>query len=211
MTSLARKTALLAGAMALSFAAAAFAAPAAAPAAPADPAPRIERHVIMMRGGPGGHGGPMMGHGMMGGPDRPAMDPAKRAQHLRDVLQLRSDQETALQAFLEATRPPEGPPMAMGGPDDDDDDAPDMPATTPERLDQHLKMMNDHMAACQKRIAAIKTFYGQLTPAQRKAFDALHLDRPMGGGMGGRMMMMRHGGPMMDAPPPVDADAHDHH
>lgn len=204
MTSLARKTALLAGAMTLSFAAAAFAAPPAAPAASADPAPRVERRMTMM------HGGPMMGHGMMGDADRPAMDPAKRAQHLRDVLQLRADQEAALQAFLDATRPPEGAPMAMGRPDDDDAD---MPATTPERLDRHLKMMTDHMAACQKRIAAIKTFYGQLTPAQRKAFDALHLDRPMGGGMGGRgrMMMMRHGGPMMDGPPPMDGDAHDHH
>ena len=68
--------------------------------------------------------------------------------------------------------------------------------TTPQRLDRMVKAMADHMARRQAEVeahvAAIKQFYAALTPAQQKAFDALH-DGMVGGGMGpghgGRMMM----------------------
>lgn len=76
--------------------------------------------------------------------------------------------------------------------------------TTPQRLDMMVKKMAEHTAkreaAMQAHVAAIKQFYAALTPAQQKAFDALH--GGMGGGMGhGRGGRMMHIG-MMDGPMP---------
>ncbi|MFZ0268538.1 Spy/CpxP family protein refolding chaperone [Caulobacter sp.] len=140
----------------------------------------------------GGPGGPMMRH------HRP--DPEARAQHLRDVLQLRSDQDGALKAYLAASGPKDwnrdggrrdaaaGPPKAL---------------TTPERLDRET----EHLARAKARIDATRSFYAALSPSQKKAFDALG---PMGGGHG-RMMhraQFRHfkGGPGHPpiAPPKAD-------
>ena len=126
------------------------------------------------------------------------LDPEAQAQHLRDVLQLRPDQEGALQAFLKAMEPPKDmPPM------------PDMdkPMTTPQHLDFMLAMMDRHRAEMLRHIAAVKAFYAQLSPSQQKAFDALHEE--MMGGMGGdRIRIMRRGphsdgdGDMGPPPPP---------
>jgi protein CpxP len=157
------------------------------------PPPKVERKVIIM----GGPGGDMMGPGMRGGPRGEKMDPAKHAQHLRDVLQLRPDQEGALQAFLKTMEPPK--------------DMPDMPRmdgpmTTPQRLDMMVSMMTEHVAMMQNHVAAVKAFYAQLSPSQQKAFDALHEE--MMGGMGGeKFRIMRRGphgpgGPDGDMPPP---------
>jgi protein CpxP len=123
---------------------------------------------------------------MMDGPGGPMMmmrhhrlDPEARAQHLRDVLQLRADQDGALKAYLEAVAPKdwskddgkkelvEGPPKAL---------------TTPERLDRET----EHLARAKARIDATRAFYAALSPSQKKAFDALG---PMAGGHG---PMMRH-------------------
>lgn len=174
----------------------------AAQAADAPPPPKVERKVVIM-GGPGGpEGGPGM-MGGMGGMRMREMDPAKHAQHLRDVLQLRPDQEAALQAFIAATAPPKDmPPM------------PDMdkPMTTPERMDFMLSMLDRHRAELAKHVAAVKAFYAQLSPSQQKAFDALHQEMMGGpGGMGGdRIRTIRRGpggpggpdGDDMGPPPP---------
>ena len=171
---------------------------------------KVERKVVVMRGGPGGHeghGGPMAGH----------RDPEARAQHLRDMLQLRPEQEPALKTFLEATKPDvhkfEMKHDKAAGPAE----KPKM-LTTPERLDHQAKMMAEHQAAFQKRAAATRAFYGQLSPSQQKVFDTLHAHHGGGrhtkiirrggpggppGGFGGGHgdhMMMRHGGPE-GAPP----------
>ncbi len=177
MTSVFSKSLLLAGAMALGAASIVSAAPPAAPDA------KVEKRVVIMRGGDG------PGDMMAGGPGMRRMhhpDPAKHAQHLRDVLQLTSAQEPALQAFLAATKPPEHPAHpAHPGPDGDK--AEHKPMTTPERLDMQAAMMAKHHAAFEKRAAATRAFYAQLTPAQKKAFDAL----PM---MHGPRMMHGPGG-----------------
>lgn len=180
---------LASAALILALAGAAQAAP---QAGDAPPAPKIERKVVIM-GGPEGPG--MMGMRM--GDEK--MDPAKHAQHLRDVLQLRPDQEGALQAFLKAVEPPKDMPPMPGM---------DKPMTTPERLDMMVSMMTQHVAMMQKHVAAVKAFYAQLTPAQQKAFDALHeqmMGEMMGGG-GMRMMIRRgphgDGGDMGPPPPP---------
>jgi len=113
-----------------------------------------------------------------------------RAKHIHDLLQLRPDQDAALQTLLAALAPSmdhmgdhhmghEGP--ARGGPGHDgagpdgrDDFA---KLTTPERLDKMAAMMAEHtakrQAEFQKRADAIKAFYAVLSPEQKRAFDAM--------------------------------------
>ena len=145
-------------------------------------------------GGPGGPGGPpmMMRH-------HRHLDPEARAQHLRDVLQLRADQDGALKAYLAATEPKA---WDRDGPKRDVSDAAPKPLTTPERLDRET----EHLNRAKARIDATRAFYAALSPSQKKAFDALG---PMVGGHG---PMIRHaefrrfkGGPdRMPAPPKAD-------
>jgi protein CpxP len=122
----------------------------------------------------------MRGHG----------DPAAHAQHLRDVLQLRADQDGALKAYLDADAPKAMHEMSK-------DDGPDQPLTTPQRLDREAAHMTKMAEAFQKRAAATKAFYAALSPSQQKAFDAIgpHGDGPH---MRGHRLETRHeGGPKM--------------
>ncbi len=135
------------------------------------------------------HGaGHAMGGPHEGGAHRP--DPAKMATQLRTALQLRPDQDGALQAFVASMQPPAGDPQAhMAVPHDG------MAArTTPDKLDHMIARARERLAAMEKHAAAVKTFYAALTPAQQKAFDlmaAAHMH-----GMDGRMGhgMMGHPG-----------------
>jgi len=145
---------------------------------------QVERPMGAERGGRGGEG--------RGARHNPEM----RAQHMRDILQLRADQEPALKAFLDATAP-DMRKHRMGPPPGDAGKA--APAerkmlTTPERLDMQASRMAERQQAFEKRAAATKAFYAALSPSQKKAFDALHGGK-MGRGMGGpHMKMMRKGG-----------------
>lgn len=190
MTSILSRAVLMAGVITLAGVTAASAQT--HPAPPADGAPRVERRVVVM-GGPGGMHHPG-GPGMMGGGHK--MDPAKHAEHLRDVLQLRPDQDGALKAFIAAMTPPEHPAPAADGAAPHH---PDMPRTTPERLAMAEKMMAEHQAMFKRHNDALRAFYGQLTPSQQKAFDALHMGMGRhhrgGPGMDRRMRMMHPGGP----------------
>jgi Spy/CpxP family protein refolding chaperone len=56
---------------------------------------------------------------------------------------------------------------------------------TPQRLDAMLEKSDQRHAQMVARVAAVKTFYAQLTPEQQAVFDA---EAPLGGGHG------RHGG-----------------
>ncbi|MBW8859449.1 MAG: Spy/CpxP family protein refolding chaperone [Caulobacter sp.] len=133
--------------------------------------------------GPGGPGGPpmMMRHHRL--------DPEAHAQHLRDVLQLRADQDGALKAYLDAVAPKD---WAKDRPKREAVDAPRRPPTTPERLDREAERLDRARA----RIDATRAFYAALSPSQRKAFDALG---PMAGDHGPMMRRVefRHlkGGP----------------
>jgi Spy/CpxP family protein refolding chaperone len=106
----------------------------------------------------------------------------RRAHRLHDLLQIRSDQETAFQAFLADIKPPMHDHKDWAR--DKDAAAVAAPLTTPERLDRMEAMMAkrtaERQAAFQHRAEAIKKFYAVLSPEQKRAFDALH-DR---GGMG---------------------------
>ena len=119
----------------------------------------------------------------------PAMtrhDPAEHAQKLRDKLQLRADQEPALQALIATMKDHEGP-EAMGKRHEEMKGL-----TTPQRLDRMAAMMAEHQQRFAEHATAVKRFYAQLTPSQQKAFDALH--DGMGKGMHGKRG--GHGGGM---------------
>lgn len=182
----------LAAALALTAAGASFAQTGAAPGAPAP-------------------GGPHAGH-MRGMHMDPAQMAERHAQHLRDALQLRPDQEPALRAFIAATAPKPGEWEKMRK---DHDAAQHL--TTPERLDRMQAKMAEHEARFRAHAEALKRFYAQLSPAQQKAFDAMPMHGPgmgmghgmhgMHGGPGGHDGMRHgpHGGPG-HAPPPPGAD-----
>ena len=101
---------------------------------------------------------------------------AGRAEHMKALLQLRPDQEPALRAFIDAARP-SGDRMGRRGEREDF-----RALSTPERLDRARARMVERMAAFDRRAAATKRFYAQLSPSQQKAFDAIG---PRGG-PGGR-------------------------
>jgi hypothetical protein len=133
-------------------------------------------------------------------------DPADMAKRLHDTLQLTPAQEPALQTFLSAVQPTGEMRDHMNG---DRDDWKNL--TTPQRLDKMQAMMADHQQMFARHADAVRRFYAALTPAQQKAFDAMHQDM-MGGGMhGGKGHGMwghkdgghRGMGPGMMAPSPV--------
>lgn len=112
----------------------------------------------------------------------PAQMRAHIADHLRAVLQLQPSQDAALNAFLDTLKPPAGDRDRMH----EDREAAEH-LTTPERLDEMMARMDQRRARFAQMATAIKTFYAQLTPAQQRAFDAIH--------MGGGMDHGRHGMP----------------
>ena len=116
---------------------------------------------------------------------RTGHDGADHAQHLRNLLQLRPNQEAALTAYLAAMKPKDAA-VHMERMDD-------APKTTPERLARMEQRLNERQAEQRGRIDAIRKFYGQLDAAQKKAFDELP---PMG--MGSEVRIIRTSGHGMD-------------
>jgi hypothetical protein len=102
----------------------------------------------------------------------------QRLQVLHDALGLRSDQESAWQAFAAASAPPaEGRRPEEGRPPEGA-----QALTTPERLDRMQRRMEERRVRFEQRAAAIKRFYAVLDARQQKTFDAL-----VGAREGGRM------------------------
>jgi Spy/CpxP family protein refolding chaperone len=152
--------------------------------------------------GPGGPGGGPGGPPMM----RHRFDPEAHAQHLRDVLQLRPDQDGALKTFIAATSPK--PRGDKGGPGEGQGpkpgEAPPKRLTTPERLDRETEFL----AHAKARIDATKAFYAALSPSQQKAFDALGPQVGFGHDGPGPMMRraaFRHGKDAHRGPAPAGA------
>jgi hypothetical protein len=108
----------------------------------------------------------------------PPATTASRAQRLRDTLRLRPDQDGALQIFLQAMTPPTAALDRMRRQEEATAALP-----TPQRLDAMLAGMDEMRDMTVARMAATKRFYGQLTPLQQRAFDALQSTQ--GGGSGG--------------------------
>lgn len=151
-------------------------APPAPPEAPLPPPP-LPPMDMMMAMGPD----MMFMHG-----DRRA-DPEKRAQRLRDILQLRPDQDAVLKTYVEATTPKvviEKREISKDGKGADKMERPERkPPTTLERLDRMTKAAD----AMKTRAEATRAFYLALTPAQQKTFDILG----MGEGEGDRHIFVR--------------------
>ena len=144
---------------------------------------------------------PMAANAQAHGGDRgrgpaPAMLAEMQAREADDtalLLNLRADQRPALMALLAAMTPPPPPwldPQQRGP-------APDGPKPVPpsdgfaQQLDRMTQDAARRSAEDAKRIAAARTFYESLDPAQRRAFEAL--------------MRLRHGrgpgfGPMAPGP-----------
>jgi hypothetical protein len=94
---------------------------------------------------------------------------AKRQQELHDKLKLQSNQEAAWQRFATALKP--GP-------------RPEFPSrdaiakmSAPDRMDLELKHLKQHEIMMGQRLDALKAFYAQLTPEQKKTFDAETMPR----------------------------------
>lgn len=121
--------------------------------------------------------------------------PEEHAQKLTQLLQLRSNQKAAALAFVTAMQSDRGGMRPMEGP---------RPATTPERLTRMEQMMAERQERMRAKIAATRTFYAQLDPAQQKAFDAMPMMMGKGGKHGGRKGHgMHHGGHDKPSAPPA--------
>lgn len=110
---------------------------------------------------------------------------------LHDKLKLSAAQEPAWAAFIAAAKPP----AATERPDA----AAITKMTAPERMEKWITLSQLRLAAQQNSLAALKTFYAELTPEQRKILDAnvpggMHsgMNR-MHGGMAGGMHSGMHG------------------
>lgn len=116
---------------------------------------------------------------------------AKHQAALHDKLKITAAQEPAWNAFIAAT----APKLPAARPDR----AALAQLSAPERAEKRLEMHKQMLARQETRLAALKTFYAQLTPEQQKTFDEaakrMHGrfggHRGHGGGHGGAMM--RHG------------------
>jgi hypothetical protein len=109
-----------------------------------------------------------------------------RSDHLADILQLRPDQEPALKTFLAATGKESGRGEHMVKFDRRADDR-----STLQRLDEMQARMAEQQAEASRKIAAIRTFYGQLDAKQKKAFDAMPMLMMVGPSFGPMMIPNR--------------------
>lgn len=127
-----------------------------------------------------------------GGPDRVFVHRERKdqAEHLRNILQLRPNQEAALTAYLEAMKPKARTARVERS-------AEDRPNTTTEKLARMEQRMAERQATERARIDAVRRFYAQLDDRQKKAFDELPL--MMGPrGFDGPMRAMRIHMPHLD-------------
>lgn len=97
---------------------------------------------------------------------------AAREQKLHDALKLTPAQEAAWASYSAATK--REPRMERG-------ERPNWKAmSAPERMEKRLAMARERVAKMEARLAATTTFYGTLTPEQKKVFDESSVRR--GGG-----------------------------
>jgi hypothetical protein len=120
-----------------------------------------------------------------------------RAQGFAEMLQLRPDQQPALKAFLEATRPEHHHEHLVRTDRDDG-------RSTLQKLDDMQARLVEQQADMARKIAAVKAFYAQLDEPQKKAFDAMPMIMVAGPNVG--PIMVPHVMPIADrkwATPPT--------
>lgn len=106
---------------------------------------------------------------------------AKRQAALHDALKLTPAQEPAWTAFVNATKPVAHAPVDRTGA---------ASLSAPERMERMIAMHKERTARMEAHLAAVKTFYAQLTPEQKSTFDAALKKAHHGGRRGG---FMHHG------------------
>ena len=94
------------------------------------------------------------------------MSPSPELQRLHDLLNLRPDQDVSWQEYVDSTAVDPQESMRRR-------DASERMAglTAPERVDLSVQMMRADLASLERRSAALKTFYADLTPEQKMTFD----------------------------------------
>jgi len=95
---------------------------------------------------------------------------AKRQQKLHDLLKLTAAQEPAWTAYVAAIKPA-APAQPHG------DRAAFAAMSAPDRLSKMIDMSKQHESMMEAHLAALNTFYGQLTADQKTIFN----DNTMGG------------------------------
>lgn len=143
--------------------------------------------------------GPAVAQDRAPGPERPWAEmsadmQARRDQRAADIsllLRLRPDQQASLTSLLAA-----GPrePLEHRGPRTE--------LTTPQRLDELDRRLQERTERIAARIKAFRAFYAGLTPEQQHAFDALR--RLEGARLHGPVDRMAfHRGPGGPGPEPI--------
>jgi len=121
------------------------------------------------------------GMGPMGGERGQSMRADRmqnRQQQLHDALKLKPEQEAAWTKF-QSTHP-----FANGM--QRPDRAEIAKLTAPERAEKMLEQQKKHQEAMSQHVSAMKAFYDQLTPEQKKVFDEHSMQRPNRGDRGPR-------------------------
>jgi Spy/CpxP family protein refolding chaperone len=94
---------------------------------------------------------------------------AMRQQKLHDTLKLTPAQEASWAAYSAAIKPAARPERGARA---------DWKAlAAPERMAKRIEMTKEHLAMMESQLAATTTFYGTLTPEQKKLFDANSMGR----------------------------------
>lgn len=133
------------------------------------------------KAGMGMHGPDGMDHAKMAEKMKAGM--AKHLAELHTKLKLSAAQEPAWKTFTDAITPGAIPARP--------DRAAIEKMTAPERMEKMLASSKERQAKMESHLAALKTFYAQLTVQQKKIVDASH--RRMHGAMRGRMHGRMHG------------------
>lgn len=139
-----------------------------------------------MTGGMGMHGPEGMDHAKMAEKMKAGM--AKHLAELHDKLKLSAAQEPAWKTFTNAITPGAMPAHP--------DRAAMEKMTAPERMEKMLALSKERQVKMESHLAALKTFYAQLTAEQKKIVDAshAHMHERMRERMHGGMRGGEHGG-----------------
>lgn len=109
-----------------------------------------------------GHKNGMAHHGMTY--EQKKAHKAEKLAELRTALALTAEQEPAWQQYV--TQMEQSRPAHPAGEKKDK-----ASMTAPERLEHKLEKMTTYQGHLQGKLAALKTFYATLTPAQQATFD----------------------------------------
>lgn len=107
-------------------------------------------------------------HGMDNEKQERMMDHEAEHKKLHDLLKLTAAQEAGWKTFASSMMPAQSTPKES--PDDWDK------LTTPQRADKMLELSKAHEQHMAAHVAALKTFYAELTLEQQKIFDDFHAE-----------------------------------